>query len=64
MTWAHWILYNIPPNSAGLAEGIADTALPSGTLQGMNDWQRTGYSGPSPPTGAHRYFHKVVISMF
>lgn len=59
MTWVHWILYNIPPNSAGLAEGVADTDLPPGTLQGMNDWQRTGYSGPCPPTGTHRYFHKL-----
>jgi Raf kinase inhibitor-like YbhB/YbcL family protein len=59
MTWVHWILYNIPPNTVSLAEGIMDADLPPGTLQGMNDWQRTGYGGPCPPIGTHRYFHKL-----
>jgi len=59
MTWVHWILYNIPPNTVSLTEGIIDTDLPPGTLQGMNDWQRAGYGGPCPPTGTHRYFHKL-----
>ncbi|TAN52497.1 MAG: YbhB/YbcL family Raf kinase inhibitor-like protein [Methylococcaceae bacterium] len=57
MTWVHWVLYNIPPTASGLAEGIA--ALPPGTLEGSNDWQRTGYGGPCPPIGRHRYFHKL-----
>lgn len=59
MTWVHWVLYNLPPDAAGLAEGIAAAELPAGTLQGMNDWQRTGYGGPCPPIGRHRYFHKL-----
>lgn len=59
MTWVHWILYNIPTDSGGLAEGIAPDALPRGTLEGINDWKRTGYGGPCPPIGRHRYFHKL-----
>ena len=59
MTWVHWILYNIPSSTVSLAEGIIDTDLPPGTLQGMNDWQRIGYGGPCPPIGTHRYFHKL-----
>ncbi|OQW85442.1 MAG: phosphatidylethanolamine-binding protein [Proteobacteria bacterium ST_bin16] len=59
MTWVHWVLYNIPPSVAGLAEGIAEKELPQGTLQGVNDWKRTGYGGPCPPIGTHRYFHKL-----
>ena len=59
MTWVHWVLYNIPPSSAGLAEGISEKDLPQGTLQGINDWKRTGYGGPCPPIGTHRYFHKL-----
>ena len=59
MTWVHWVLYNIPPTATGLAEGIKDNALPAGTLQGLNDWKRTGYGGPCPPIGRHRYFHKL-----
>jgi len=58
-TWVHWVLYNLPPDSAGLAEGVAPDDLPSGALQGRNDWKRTGYGGPCPPIGRHRYFHKL-----
>jgi Raf kinase inhibitor-like YbhB/YbcL family protein len=34
-------------------------ALPAGTLEGLNDWRRTGYGGPCPPVGSHRYFHRL-----
>lgn len=59
MTWVHWVLFNLPPDSTGLAEGIAAAALPPGTGEGVNDWKRTGYGGPCPPIGRHRYFHKL-----
>lgn len=59
MTWAHWILYNIPPQAHKLPEGVAVKDLPAGALEGMNDWRRTGYGGPCPPVGMHRYFHKL-----
>ena len=59
MTWVHWILYNIPANVTTLAENIAVKNLPAGTREGKNDWQRTGYGGPCPPVGRHRYFHKL-----
>ena len=58
-TWVHWVLYNIPADTGGLSEGIAATELPSSTREGINDWQRTGYGGPCPPVGTHRYFHKL-----
>jgi Raf kinase inhibitor-like YbhB/YbcL family protein len=59
MTWVHWVLYNIPPATTGLPEGVAPGDLPAGTRQGLNDWGRTGYGGPCPPIGRHRYFHKL-----
>lgn len=59
MTWVHWVLYNIPPHVSGLPENVATSKLPAGTLQGVNDWKRTGYGGPCPPIGIHRYFHKL-----
>ncbi len=59
MTWVHWVLYNLPPEATGLPEGVEPTALPPGTMQGLNDWKRTGYGGPCPPIGRHRYFHKL-----
>jgi hypothetical protein len=57
MTWVHWVLYNLPPTNGGLPENVK--ALPAGTLEGLNDWKRTGYGGPCPPIGRHRYFHKL-----
>jgi Raf kinase inhibitor-like YbhB/YbcL family protein len=58
-TWVHWVLYNIPPSASQLAQGVTAHDLPSGTREGTNDWQRTGYGGPCPPIGTHRYFHKL-----
>jgi Raf kinase inhibitor-like YbhB/YbcL family protein len=58
-TWVHWVLYNLPPTARGLPQGVAASALPAGTKQGTNDWKRTGYGGPCPPIGRHRYFFKL-----
>src|SRR6059036_3791449 len=59
MTWVHWVLYDIAPTAGGLPEAVQTTSLPSGTREGPNDWGRTGYGGPCPPIGRHRYFHKL-----
>ncbi len=56
MTWVHWVLYDLPP--AGELPEAART-LPAGTRLGLNDWKRTGYGGPCPPIGRHRYFFKL-----
>lgn len=58
MTWVHWVLYDIPVDVHGLTEGDSQH-LPAGTREGTNDWKRTGYGGPCPPIGRHRYFHKL-----
>ena len=57
MTWVHWVLYNLPPTTRGLPEAVS--SLPASTKEGTNDWKRTGYGGPCPPIGRHRYFHKL-----
>ncbi len=59
MTWVHWVLYDLPPTASALPEAVATAALPPGTREGPNDWGRTGYGGPCPPIGRHRYFHKL-----
>ena len=58
-TWVHWVLYNLPVDTQGLPEGASAQSLPSGAREGLNDWNRTGYRGPCPPIGRHRYFHKL-----
>lgn len=57
MTWVHWVLYNLPPTATSLVEAARE--LPAGTREGLNDWKRTGWGGPCPPIGRHRYFFKL-----
>lgn len=58
-TFVHWVLYNIPASVAGLPGGMTTETLPEGAREGLNDWKRTGYGGPCPPIGRHRYFFKL-----
>ena len=51
--FVHWVAYNIAGGpGGGLAEGIPPAGPP---LQGRNDFGRTGWGGPCPPSGTHRY---------
>lgn len=59
MTWVHWVVYDLPASLAGLPEGGGRALLPDGASEGTNDWKRTGYGGPCPPIGRHRYVHKL-----
>ncbi|WP_028585571.1 YbhB/YbcL family Raf kinase inhibitor-like protein [Desulfogranum mediterraneum] len=58
MTWVHWVVYNLPGDATGLPQDVG-AALPAGTREGLNDWHRTGYGGPCPPIGRHRYFFRL-----
>jgi Raf kinase inhibitor-like YbhB/YbcL family protein len=49
-TFDHWVVWNIPPDAAGVLEGTE----PEG-VQGRTDFGRLGYGGPCPPGGTHRY---------
>ena len=53
-TWVHWVLYNLPMDLSGLREGMTGVGL-----DGSNSWGTTGYGGPCPPSGTHRYFFKL-----
>ncbi len=59
MTFVHWVLYDIPPETTGLPPAVTSSHLPAGTREGSNDWKRAGYGGPCPPIGRHRYFFKL-----
>ena len=55
-TWDHWILFNIPASTRGLPESMpVNSEFPGGN----NSWGRTGYGGPCPPNGTHRYYFKL-----
>ena len=60
-TWVHWVIYDLPPDTTGLAEDVPKSAeLANGAKQGLNDYKRIGYGGPCPPAGKpHRYFFKL-----
>lgn len=55
-TWVHWVLFNIPAQMKQLPE---DAQIPTGASNGKNSWGVTGYRGPCPPSGTHRYFFKL-----
>jgi Raf kinase inhibitor-like YbhB/YbcL family protein len=57
--FVHWVLYDMPASADGLPEGVSTQGLPRGTREGRNDWKRTGYGGPCPPVGRHRYFFRL-----
>jgi len=56
-TWMHWVIYDLPLDLRGLAEGVPPKdRLADGALQGLNDFKRVGYGGSCPPPGKpHRY---------
>ena len=59
-TWVHWVLYNIPASTRDLKEATpTDAQLSDGSLQGKTSAGSTGYHGPCPPSGTHRYFFKL-----
>ena len=60
-TWVHWVLYDLPPETRELPEGVAKKeTLENGAKQGITDFRKVGYGGPCPPPGpAHRYFFKL-----
>lgn len=54
-TWLHWTCWNIDPKTTQIPEN----SVPQGAVEGMTDSGATGYSGPCPPSGTHRYFFKL-----
>lgn len=48
----HWVVYDIPGGTGSLPEWVNPTGDPP---QGRNDFGKTGYGGPCPPSGTHHY---------
>jgi len=59
-SWIHWVIYNLPPGCDSLPAGLpADAKLKDGSCQALNSWGRSGYGGPCPPSGTHRYVFTI-----
>lgn len=61
-TWVHWVLFNIPPDTRDLQENLPITGKnvdPRAIYVGKNSSGGTGYQGPCPPSGTHRYYFKL-----
>ena len=55
-TFTHWVLFNLPADVRSLPEDVpGDERLADGSIQGRNDFPGTGWGGPCPPSGTHRY---------
>jgi hypothetical protein len=52
--FTHWAVWNISARTSTIAEG----STPKG-VQGTNDFGKSGYGGPCPPSGTHRYYFKI-----
>lgn len=60
-TWVHWVVFNMPASMNGLPENVASKDLAAqGIVEGITSFRRTGYGGPCPPSGTHRYYFKLV----
>ena len=59
--FTHWVIYNIPPATRELPEGIPKVGETTFGLQGVNDFGKIGWGGPCPPRGhgTHRYFFRL-----
>ncbi|MBD3360547.1 YbhB/YbcL family Raf kinase inhibitor-like protein [Candidatus Peregrinibacteria bacterium] len=54
-TWIHWTVWNIDPKIIEIPEN----SVPAGAVEGETSFENTGYGGPCPPSGTHRYFFKL-----
>lgn len=63
--WWHWVLYDIPANTEGLASGVGTASaadLPHGAKQARNDFGQRAYGGACPPKGDKP--HRYVITLY
>ena len=61
--YTHWVLFNLPATLNQIPENVPkNSTFPGGGVQGKNDDGKSGYTGPCPPSGSHRYyFHLYAV---
>jgi len=63
--WWHWVLFDLPANTAELKEGAGDASkglLPAGAIQSITDFGQSGFGGPCPPVGSG--YHQYIITVY
>ncbi len=60
--WVHWIVVNIPAQTASLQDGASGTRMPDAAVELMNSYGTPGYGGPQPPEGTGK--HPYVITVY
>jgi len=53
--WIHWMVWNINPQT----EAVSENSVPEGAIEGINSFGKSGYGGPCPHSGSHRYRFKL-----
>ena len=60
MTIDHWVMYNIDPSIDHIEKAITVEELEKeGINLGLNVNGETGYVGPNPPMGEHKYYFRI-----
>jgi Raf kinase inhibitor-like YbhB/YbcL family protein len=56
--FVHWVVYGMPPDTPGLAEG----SLPGAAKQGANGRAQNQWTGPCPPVGNAPHHYRFTLT--
>ena len=66
-TFIHWVLYDIPPMTHALPQGVPKgptVSMLGDAKQGKTSFKNTlGYGGPCPPKGSAHHYHFILHAL-
>ena len=60
--WVHWLVIDLPQDSASIPAGASGKGMPQGAVELQNSFGETGYGGPQPPRGSGD--HPYVFTLY
>lgn len=54
-TFVHWLIWNLPPET----EILGERYVSKDAVEGRTSFGKSGWGGPCPPSGSHRYFFHI-----